>query len=106
MFVSSSSSPLVLFSNSNLLRPQAFAYKVFSQIGDSFAFQSSSKSAHGRGSLWLARAQCRCSKEGLIDHNILAALFVPPPREASTSAQAADQGDEIEGDDRSTKDLT
>ncbi|KAH0707672.1 hypothetical protein KY285_010410 [Solanum tuberosum] len=43
---------------------------------------------------------------GLIDHNILAALFVPPPREASTSAQAADQGDEIEGDERSTKDLT
>ncbi|KAH0762309.1 hypothetical protein KY290_018382 [Solanum tuberosum] len=60
---SSSSSPLILFSNSNLLRPQAFAYKVLSQIGDSFAFRSSSKSARGRGSLWLARAQCRCSKE-------------------------------------------
>uniref|UniRef100_M1BRN9 Uncharacterized protein n=1 Tax=Solanum tuberosum TaxID=4113 RepID=M1BRN9_SOLTU len=51
---------------------------VLSQIGDSFAFRSSSKSARGRGSLWLARAQCRCSKEG----------------------------DEIEGDERSTKDLT
>lgn len=43
---------------------------------------------------------------GLIDRNILAALFVPPPRETSTSSQAAYQGDLIEGDESSTEDLT
>ncbi|XP_049366212.1 uncharacterized protein LOC125831064 [Solanum verrucosum] len=44
---------------------------------------------------------------GLIDRNILAALSIPSPRETCTSAQAADQGDEIEeGDESSIKDLT
>ncbi|KAH0634059.1 hypothetical protein KY284_036845 [Solanum tuberosum] len=42
---------------------------------------------------------------GLIDPNILAALSVPSPREA-TSAQTAEQGDDIEGDESSTEDLT
>ncbi|KAH0725285.1 hypothetical protein KY284_001150 [Solanum tuberosum] len=43
---------------------------------------------------------------GLIDPNILAALSVPSPREA-TSTQTAEQGDDIEeGDESSTEDLT
>ncbi|KAG5628900.1 hypothetical protein H5410_000617 [Solanum commersonii] len=42
---------------------------------------------------------------GLIDPNILVALSVPSPREA-TSAQTAEQGDDIEGDESSTEDLT
>ncbi|WMV54112.1 hypothetical protein MTR67_047497 [Solanum verrucosum] len=42
---------------------------------------------------------------GLIDLNILAALSVASPREA-TSAQIAEQGDDIEGDESSTEDLT
>ncbi|KAH0679225.1 hypothetical protein KY284_020310 [Solanum tuberosum] len=44
---------------------------------------------------------------GLIDHNILATLSVPSPKETCTSEQAADQGDEIEqGDESSTEHLT